>query len=218
MSAIIALGDVKGKLTIPTSDTSEDTAIQLAIDGVIAFITEKTGYEGTATAHTIYRESCQVGRTYEMDHRPIDTAIAVTAQGRTHSGYSTITWSDLVADIIDADKGRLMLLGVSNFFQSFPPIEPPNPIFRWQQPIWPLVKFTYTTVAQTASTWPKDLKDAAAHLAAFMYRQSLTSHLNSASLGPISETYSGRGGGDPVPGVLRGIIDRYALRRVLWTP
>lgn len=217
--ALVTLANTKGKLEIPTADISEDGAIQLVVDAVNQFIYDRTGYDDVATAHTEYFENQQIGRAYELAHRPVDTALTITAQGRPHSGVSSQSWSDLVPDVVDPDQGRVYLLGVSNFFQSFPPIEPPNPIFRWQQPIWPVVKWVYTTKAKAGlAAWPADLIDAGTHWASFLYRQGLTSHLSSASLGPISESYAGRGEGDPIPTVIRSIIDRYSIKKVQWTP
>lgn len=213
MPPITTLDRVKAKLQIPLSDTAQDEAIQLVIDGVEEWIADRTHFDIRATAHTDIFEQCQIGRVYVMKRRPIDSAQPITAQGRTYGVPSN--WIDLVADPVDPERGRLMLLGVANFFQTFPPVEPPSSYFKWSQPKWPIVRFNYTT---KNPVYPADLQDAASAFATFLFHRQLTGHLVSASLGSISETYAARGIGGGVPDHIANVIDSYTADLAQWTP
>ena len=218
---IITLADVKAKLGIPASDTSEDAAITPVVAAVCQMVYDRTGFDETATDHTDTLEDCQTGRKYFSLHRPIDTAIAITARGRTHAAVGTATWVTLAVDVTDARRGRFAIIGPSNYFQVYPPTEPPVPWFRWQSAIWTVVEFTYKTTASGAS-WPADLVAAAADLAGFGYRRGFTSNLLSASLDGISESYGGTskaGSTDIIPPEIRAAFSRYARKRTSgWVP
>lgn len=218
--AIITLADAKVRLEIPASDTSEDAAIQVTLDGVLQAIYDRTGYDPTATDHTDILEDAQMGRKYLTLHRPVDLAVAVTARARSHAGVASVSWTDMSIDVTDKVRGRFLLLGPSNFFQTFPPVEPPNPIFRWHQAIWPVFEVTYKTTAMDGA-WPKDLVLWTGSLVMFAYKHSLSMDLVSASLDGISESYAGasRAQGDIVPQNIRAGILRHARRRISgWVP
>lgn len=210
---LTTLDRVKAKLQIPLTDESDDEALQQVVDGVIAWISDRTHITPRPTQFTEYVERCQIGRITILKHRPIDEVVGVSVFGRTYGVPAN--WIELKADVVDAFQSRVLLLGVANFFQTFPPVEPPSSYFKWSQPIWPVVKWIYTTAEPT---WPADLSDAAASFCGFLFRRQRTGHLVSASLGSISETYETRGVGGGVPDHIANVIDSYTSDLAQWVP
>src|SRR5439155_1162510 len=115
----------------------------------------------------------QIGRILVVKKRPIDltkivntnassSSPAVLMEGRI---VGNTLYTKLYGDVVDADKGRVKVLGYLEFV-SFPPQEPPQPWRRWKYPTWPIVRVSYCT---KPADIPADLFNAIAGGAAFRF-------------------------------------------------
>ena len=197
---LATLAQVKNKLRIPATDTSEDTAIQAVLDAAEQFVLAITGYSLVDSPVEEVWQQGQIGRVLYLRYRPVAN---VTAQARL---LGNSNWTSVAIDIIDATQGIVALPGGA----AWPP-QPPTPRwFGWRQPAWDVVKIAYLAVALTPV--PADLSDATAALAATWYRQQLAGPATDVTVGEVRESYSQL----PIPPNVATVLARHERRGAVW--
>ena len=183
---IATLDDVKGKLDLPASDTSRDDALTLALESASAKVLDLCRYsEADVTGHQQLFRNVQFNRDLFLDLRPINVAAGhvVVFEGR---GLGQPDWSELTGDVLDAQEGRVIVLGASAWW---PPQRTLQPAFqRWRDPIWPQIRVTYDVVGVTSNP-ASELIDAAASLAAFWYDRDLAGAKEDSRIGQVQVTW-----------------------------
>lgn len=200
------LDDLKGKLDIPESDTSRDGPLTLALETATAKVLHLCRYaEEDEASHVETFRNVTFNRDLLLELRPIDPD-TIVFEGRA---LGEATWSTLDGDVLNADEGRVILLGASAWW---PPTNTLQPGFtKWRDPVWPLIRVTYD-VTGLGNNPASELIDAAASLAGFWYDRDLAGAGESSMIGPVSRKWlneslpktllekltghmSGRGGG-----------------------
>lgn len=201
--ALATLAQVRAKLKIPASDTSEDADVQAVLNAAERYVLDRTGYTLVAeTVEEIFPQS-QVGRAIHLRKRPVVNA---SAQVRTRGSP---TWLDVAIDIIDPAEGVVVLpLALLSTLpaQGFAPAH----WFSWRNPVWDVLKVIYTTAP--LNPIPADLSDATAQLAAYWYRQQLAGPISDTAVGNIREAYSQL----PIPPAVEAVLAKYDRREVRW--
>lgn len=176
----LTVGAVKEKLRILTSDTSKDSAVGRSLNAARQHLQRRTRYDLEAQTGVIdIFERIQVGTVITLKHRPVATVTKVEARHLEQTG----TWGDAAYDLVDASRGRLVLLGGA-LQVGWPPHEPAAAWMAYTDPYWPLVRVTYNT---SGFLLPADLEDAVHALAAYWYQK------HSPTGAKISETLAGVG-------------------------
>lgn len=196
MPTITNLATIKGKLGIST--TSRDAAITSVWNGAEAWVIDRTGFALASGSRTDVLRDVQLDRPFLLTRRPVSAL--TLAEGRVPGGDGA-SWAELTADLLDADKGEVIVLGAPGF-QVWPPTQPEAEWFRWRDPIWPLVRVSYTTGAATV---PNDLVDATAALAAYWYQRHLAGVTSATRIVETSESYLSYG----IPPWVSVVVERY---------
>jgi hypothetical protein len=186
--AFATLEDVKGKLGIAASDASRDDALVLVLDATCERLEDLTRYSADKISgrQDVFRD-VQATRTIALTRRPIavvNGVPTVTVEGRPLGAAAS--WSTLAADVVDAEKGELVLLG----FQAWwPPSQFRRPrSARWREYAWDVVRVTYDVAGQgdAGAAAPK-LIDVNAAWAAYLYQRHLAGAREQQAIGPIRE-------------------------------
>ncbi len=194
---LMTLDQVKDKLNLPSSYVDEDDPLSKVRDSAEQWVLELTGYVLADKAAKDVFSNLQVGRRVYLRYRPVEN---VTARARMALG----NWVDVDLDVIDADKGLVMLTYGTPW-----PFQPPRPSWaRWRDWAWEVVEISYT--AKALNPVPADLSDAAAALAAYWYDTHRAGPAEQAKAGAVSQTYSDR----PVPKAVEVVLSRY-IREVV---
>ena len=194
---LATLAQVKAKLGIDASDTSEDTPLLDVLGAAEAYILERTGFTLAAGSFTEYMFAWLPGRAIRLKHRPVATAVAETR------AVGVLTWSERTIDILDPDEGLVVVPGIDWMAA--------ETVF----PFWLLrdsettLRIRYTTGAWTPTA---DISDACAVLAAAWYTQGKSAGLESAKIGNVQEWYARQ----PVPPHVSAVLARYERGRVTW--
>lgn len=197
---LATLDQVKAKLEIPTSDLSEDAAVQDVLDAAEQYVLDQTGYVLTTQSVEDIVRPGQIGRVLHLRKRPVSN---VTAQVRM---FGSDTWTDIAIDVIDANEGIVVLPGEA----AWPPGMNNPRWFAWREPAWDVLRISYTATA--LSPVPDDLSDATAALAAYWYRAHLAGVVTEAGVGQVRETYSQL----PVLAAVDAVLARHRRETVTW--
>lgn len=183
---LASLEDLKGKLDIPATDLSRDSALLLVLESASEKVLDVCRYSETAiTARQEIFRNVQYNRDLFTALRPIDPGVAAVFEGRPLGQGADGTqpaWSKLEGDVIDAAEGRFTLLGASGWW---PPTQrglQPN-YQRWRDPEWPIIRVTYNVTALAPP--PDELVDACASLAAFWFDRDLAGAGSVSQIGQV---------------------------------
>jgi hypothetical protein len=164
--------DVKRKLELAVTDESHDDALELvtatANDRVLALCR----HVATDETRVQVFEDAGVGDVLTLERRPV-AAVAL------HAKAAGGDWYELEADVIDADKGKVAVVGSSGW-----------PFYRDESAKpWPFLRATYEVsgVGEDDDA-PAALRDSAAALAAYWYRQHLAGPVTESTVGAIRQT------------------------------
>ena len=195
------IDDLKGKLDIPVTDESRNDALTLVMESASIRILEECNYEDAdATDRVEIYEHVQVGNPLMLERRPITVTadvpqVAVAGRGLGEKDDAGApSWTDLEFDVVDAERGKIVILGSDLGW--WPPQDPRPKFKRWREPEWPIVRITYDVDGQGGVAADQDLIDATASLAAFWYKRDLAGASSEVTLGAIGEKYLD----EPLPG------------------
>jgi hypothetical protein len=184
---LATLAEVKGKLGIPTTDTSRDSDLTLVLQAAGERILDLTRcLEGDATRVDLHR-NVRLNHGLLLEKRPVSAVTRVEGRGLGMTG-----WVDLSYDLLDAGRGEIVLLGAGAWW---PPTSlQPEWFRRWRNPEWPLVRVTYQVTGLGSADGsppepPQDIRDAVASLAAYWYRRDLANAAEASSIGEIREEW-----------------------------
>lgn len=198
---LATLAAVKGKLDIPTGDTSLDTDITACLNAADAFIKGQTGFDETATERTEYLTDVPYDARISTEFRPVDSGVAIVAQARSVGGA---TWTTLTADLVNALKGLIILVPDST--ASWGPLRPKDSVGEHA-----IVKLAYKTTAFAAATHGYEIPDIIASLAAYWFRES-RALAKSIGAGPASESFMNL----PLPPHILGPLYNYKRGTAKW--
>lgn len=205
----MSVDNVKHKLQIPEANKAHDEHVKGALLAARLRVIERTGLDLDGAGNSpgsivdIFR-NVRSGNPILLTRRPV--AAITTAEIRGHA--STPQWSALGADLVDAQAGEVVLTAETLPF--WPPEEQRPGWYRWRDPIYPIVRITYTTSVYEA---PEDLAQAIEDLAAYWYGQARAGVASSASMGGISKTFRN----ESVPEWIAARIAPYERgRRAAW--
>lgn len=213
---LASLENVKGKLGIALTDTSQDEAITLVLQDASVKILSLGRYSETDLAgrQDIFQE-VQVETPVALTLRPVSAVTLV--EGRTPGNTD---WVTLAYDLTDATKGEVSLLGAESWWPPTPDRIVRPRFSRWREPTWPIVRVTYDVTGigsegnvAPAAVVPSDLRDATAALAAYWYDRHLALASESAQVGQIRRTYMDA---DIPSWVLSSIASHMEEQRARW--
>lgn len=179
------LDAVKDKLGIPQSVSAYDIPLSNILAAVESRIERRTGYSLVArTSFVETRTNIQTGTPFYTKHRPLTLIRSI--EGRL---YGEADWTTLEHDVVDADKGQVILIPGSTY--DWPPLrtERPANYFRWRDFIWDIVRITYDVSAYDSNTHPAELSDAAAAWVAYLYDRHGGAAASSRDDGVLSQTF-----------------------------
>lgn len=176
---LATLEEVKDKLGI--AGTERDDALLVVLETASARVLESCRYvEADAEAREDTFERVKEAMPFFLTKRPVATVTSV--EGR---GYGSDSWASLSFDLIDAAKGRIVVVGSDLGW--WPPKGPGRKVKGNE---WPLVKVTYDVTGIGAADFgtpepPEALHNAAASLAAYWYQRHLMGAYMESSIGSL---------------------------------
>jgi hypothetical protein len=205
------LDDLKGKIGLPVSDTSRDDALTLVLEGASAKVAELARFsEANETGRVDLFENIQVGTKIVLERRPVDVSQnAVVVEGRYLA--ATEAWSALSFDLLDADKGELLVLGRDAWWPPTLVLRPP--FMQWRNVTWPQVRVTYDVTGQGSdSSAPQELQDVTVALARYWYDRDLAGAATSEQIGVLTREYST----EAVPAWVLSRLAKHRKERASW--
>lgn len=202
------LASVKARLTISASDTSKDGVINRLLAAANLYVTQRTGLELKAaeSARVDTFRNVAEGRTLLLSRRPV----ASVTKAEVAVPAKTLTWTEIGYSLVDPAAGEVTLIGeIINGASAWPPTPGVEPWMRWRRTRWQLARVTYAT---TLYAPPADLDMVIDDLVAHWFSTGRASHLQSASLGDITEVYRGKA----LPPHIEGPLSAYERGQVLW--
>lgn len=205
---LATLADLKGKLGIPSSDTSRDADLALVLEAATERVLDLTRHLETDASRTDTFRNVRFNHSFLLGKRPVASVTRV--EGR---GLGMTSWVALSYDLLDAGRGEIVLLGAGAWW---PPTEAQQERFRrWRNPEWALVRVTYQVTGLGAADGtppepPKDLRDATASLAAYWYRRDLAGAAQGSQIGLVREQWLS----EPVPAWAQARLARYLESRL----
>jgi hypothetical protein len=191
-TALCTLADVLARLQLTSDGGDQDAvleALRLAVEEAVLDLTGYTFKSGSQTEQMI---NVQLGVSRLTKYRPIlplSTNPTKVIKFEARSLASDL-FSTLVGDILDPEKGRVMVVATE-----LTPLYPPNtgtsPWLRWRQQIWPIVRVTYTVdpLGSNTNPIPAALERAAVEWVAAIYSRPAGGAVRSWSTEGVSETY-----------------------------
>lgn len=174
MSPLATLGQVKAKLDLMLTDSSQDAGVQAALDAAGKWFLEQCKYDLTAAAHTDRLFSVNSGRLVKTSFRPV--AAVTSVEGRLAGGAA----ASLAFDLIDPEKGKLYIGSSADSW-------PPAPRLRRRSDyVWDVVEILYTTDALLVT---EDISDVVAALAATWYTADRSLAREQVDVGIVRERY-----------------------------
>lgn len=211
---LTTLQDVKNRLSIPSGDTSKDALIESYIPAIEEDILALTGYSFTGGSKQDILTDWQRGTTRLTQFRPVLTLTNV--EGRVLGTQAT--FNQLLGDIKDPTRGRILLVGYLNAF--YDPRAGYGAAYgggtwenwyKWREYTWPIVRLTYTVdpLGSATNPVPKVLTTAATEWTAFILGKPAGSGpLTSVSIEKVSESY-GPGKKGPMPAFVQALLGRH---------
>lgn len=189
---LATLEQLKAALSISATDTSRDVDLTTALIGATRHVLARTRYALVPRAVTEIHEHVLEGSALWSKLRPIDTGVTVTARARV---LGSSDWTDVVADVVDAQLGKVKIIGVTASLRIWPPPTYPGGLVRrnrmWR---WPILELGYTTAEPDGL---EDLELATASMAAFLIREAERGSSVLETVGQVTEQYAA-----PTPGIV----------------
>ena len=198
--ATAGLASAKGKLDIPTADTSLDTFITECVNAAIAKIMAECGYDETAASHTEYLTRVEFDELITTKYRPVDATSAIVANVRYPGSTTKLP---ITTDLIDPAAGQIKLVP---YFFDYGPERIHTRKFEHA-----IVELTYKTTSFAASTDGYEIPDAIASLAAYWFKED-RSLAKSVSVGQIHEQLLNMA----IPDHILAKLARHKRRAVRW--
>lgn len=199
---LATLDEIKTRLDIELADTSQDDALTTMLNAASQKVLDLCRYVETTGQVVEYHRNVQQAREFKLERRKVDPA-AITVEGRSHGND---TFQTLASDLLDPDDGVAMILGSAEWW---PPnyAEQRRPAFRrWREPIWPVVRVTYTAIGiGDEQSAPDELRQATLRLATYWREIDNVGATTSMKIGQLSQSWSDR----PAPSDLRSILGRH---------
>lgn len=204
--------DVKRRLSIPSDDTSKDALIESYLPAIEEDILALTGYTFKGGSRTEIVTDWQRGTTRLTNLRPVLTLVNV--EGRVLGTQAT--FNQLLGDIKDPTKGRILLVGYLNAF--YDPRAGYGAAYgggtwenwyKWREYVWPIIRLTYTVdpLGSDTNPVPKVLTAAATEWAAYILGKPAGSGaLTSVSIEKVSEGY---GQARKIPSFVQAMLGRH---------
>jgi len=209
--SLCTLDEIKTRVLATGSNPDRDAMLDAYRLAVEERILSLTGFTFTGGSHTEEQIDVQLGVSRLMRYRPIipmsaDPQKTVILMARS---LASSTFSEILGDIRDAFKGRIMPLA-SELTPVFPPVGGQAPWVRWRQMIWPVVRFTYLVDPLGSATNPitPSLNRAAIEWAASFIMRPGGGIVQSYSAEKISETFSNKYVMPPTVNMLIGNLIR----------
>ncbi len=210
MAELANLDQLKGKLSIPLTDTSRDADLQIVLGAVTAFILKRTRYALVPTTVTDeLHENIIEGSQVWTKLRPIDPSFTIVADARV---YGATQYTGLIPDLIVPGDGQLRILGITGSLRIFPPPPPVIGLVRRHKAFrWPIVRLQYRTLEPDGL---EDLSDACAAMAAYVERVGATGHLTSSQVGLVKDDYAALVPGLPAfPPALEALVAQHVVQQ-----
>jgi len=199
-ASLVTLEQLKAYLGIDPDDSSQDTALQQALDVAEATLLNLTGYTATAEERTERFSSVRASQLIMTAARPIDEALPVTAEAR----HCDTGWSTVWATVLRPELGKVRIAGSTGVCDC-PCGRPwPEP-YRWRGARYDVVRVAYSTMAMAAAFGgevPADFLYAIMRTAAAVWGSSPSAVqagaaavagaeqvLSSVAVGSVSESY-----------------------------
>ena len=211
---LTTLADVKNRLSIPSADTSKDALIESYLPAIEEDILALTGYSFKGGNKQDIITDWQRGTTRLTNLRPVLSLVNV--EGRVLGTQAT--FNQLLGDIKDPTKGRILLVGYLNAF--YDPRAGYGAAYgggtwenwyKWREYVWPIVRLTYTVdpLGSDTNPVPKALCTAATEWAAYtLGKPAGAGPLTSVSIEKVSEGY-GRAKVGAMPPFVQALLARH---------
>jgi len=189
MAELVTLNQLKARLGIPEIDHQRDDSLKGALGAAQAAVVERTRFDETGGTRVSICQHIRLTRPFNLPFRPVTSITSVSARR-----YGQTENTTLVHDLIDANDGKLVLIGVVEPIWPYPAYY--GQVYRqpyWKrqlEPIWEIVQVTYETEQLTADNADPRLADAIINLAAFWHHRGAANALNNASADGAQEGYS----------------------------
>jgi len=194
-TTLTTVEEIKERLSIPSDQTDRDAIIDVYREAVEESILALTGFTFVGGQKIDTLNDWQRGTVRFSKYRPVLTLDNV--EGRVLG--TTATFNQLLGDVKDSFKGRVLLVGYLNAF--YDPRAGYGAAygggtwenwFKWREYTWPFIRITYTVdpLGSDTNPIPRALIVAALEsVAAIMIRPAGSGSLTSVSIESVSESY-----------------------------
>jgi len=195
---LTTLAAAKSRMRLPAAaDPEQDPVIQAFLDAVEETILDLTGFafdDGGTNVKVEDHADVQLGVVETMRFRPVvplvgsgpESAVKLEARALASGTFSTI-----LGEIKDSFRGRVVALSSDGVVDYRGDGGSPE-WFKWRQPRWPVVRFTYRVdfLGSPTNPTPQALVTAATEWAVALYSRPGGGSLKSVSVERVSETYA----------------------------
>lgn len=214
-TSLATLEEVKERLRIPCDTHDQDAVIDAYREAVEENVLNLTGFTFKGGPKVDTLTDWQRGTARVLKLRPVLTLDNI--QGRVLGTQAT--FNQLLGDVKDPYKGRILLVGYLNAF--YDPRAGYGAAygggtwenwFKWREYSWPLVKVSYTVdpLGSETNPVPKALKVATIEwVALIMSRPPGSGPITGVTIEKVSETYG------PPWNMIMGLLARFIRENVV---